>query len=58
MPKIIMKLKDGKIVECHAEGMKAKPISKYEKMRRVLTRNRPNPFKGFNDQIDWNKHSR
>jgi hypothetical protein len=58
MGKIILDITEGKVVKLYTVGMKPKPISRYEKIRRTLTRNRPNPFKGFNEPIDWNKHNR
>ena len=58
MGKVILDIAEGKIVKVSTQGMKAKPISRYEKMRRILTKNRPNLFKGLNEPIDWNKHTR
>ena len=40
MRKIKLDIEKGKIVNVTTEGMKAKPISRLEKARRVLTRNR------------------
>ena len=40
MPKILLHIKEGNIVEVTTEGMEIKKPSKLEKLRRIMTRNR------------------
>ena len=40
MPKILLDVKNGEIISIGTSGMKAAPISKMEKLRRAMTRER------------------
>lgn len=59
MPTLHIDIKQGRIIGTRTSGMKAKPVTKLEKLRRIMTRNRnldlKTKWKNLNSPIIWPK---